>query len=476
MQGCLAQAPVKVGEIVGGRFRIDRLLGSGSMGFVVAAWHLELDQPVALKLLNADVFEQAEAAARFRREVRAAARIKSEHVCRVIDVGSVEQGSPYMVMELLDGNNLEEELLRRGTLPVPEAVGYILEAVEALAEAHASGIVHRDLKPANLFVARRADRSRLLKVLDFGISKSMVDSHGPGDMSLTRTGVIIGSPLYMSPEQMRSTKDADTLSDIWALGAILFQLVTGRPPYEGETIPELCAKLFSENAPPPSTVRIGLPSALDAVIQKALAREPSKRFQTVAELGAALVDFNPAGRVHVERARRVLAAREGRPSSIAPGPQSSETPTIQASVSAVALWSQLSGRERRRRYGLIFGAVAAIALGGFAVARQRLLPTAASERLLPASTLEPGVNVVPQHAVVAAAPPHVAPAADSAAPSTAAPPAPEASVAASAVKATNQPSANVAVAKRPMIASRPHSSAGAAKGEPVVVTDFGGRR
>ena len=197
----------------------------------------------------------------------------------MIDTGALEQGGPYMVMELLDGNNLEEELQQRGPLPVAEAVLYILEAVEALAEAHAAGIVHRDLKPANLFVARRADRTRLLKVLDFGISKSMMESHGSRDMSLTKTGVIIGSPLYMSPEQMRSTKDADTLSDVWALGAILFQLVTGRPPYEGETIPELCAKLFTEDAPPPSKVRAGLPPNLDAVIHRALARDPQRRFQ-----------------------------------------------------------------------------------------------------------------------------------------------------------------------------------------------------
>jgi len=369
------------------------------MGFVVAAWHLELDQPVALKLLNPDVFEQGEAAMRFRREVRAAARIKSEHVCRVIDVGALEHGAPYMVMELLDGNNLEEELQQRGPLPVPEAVLYILEAVEALAEAHAAGIVHRDLKPANLFVARRADRSRLLKVLDFGISKSMIESQSSKDMSLTRTGVIIGSPLYMSPEQMRSTKDADTLSDVWALGAILFQLITGRPPYEGETIPELCAKLFTEDAPPPSTVRQGLPANLDAVLHRALQREPARRYQNVAELGAALVEFTPNGRVHVERARRVLQAAGRRATSVPPGPIQSESPTIQASVSAVALWGQLSGKERRRRWALVLGAV--VVLGGLGLAVvNRQSPFAGTEKMTP---LEP-VGAAQSPPVVAPAP------------------------------------------------------------------------
>jgi serine/threonine-protein kinase len=454
------------------------------MGFVVAAWHLELDQPVALKLLNADVFEQGEAAARFRREVRAAARIKSEHVCRVIDVGALDGGAPYMVMELLDGNNLEEELQRRGTLPLPEAVGYMLEAVEALAEAHASGIVHRDLKPANLFIARRADRSRLLKVLDFGISKSMVDSHGPGDMSLTKTGVIIGSPLYMSPEQMRSTKDADTLSDIWALGAILFQLVTGRPPYEGETIPELCAKLFTEDAPPPSTVRTGLPSGLDVVLHRALARDPTRRFQSVAELGAALLEFAPAGRVHVERARRVLSAREGRPISEAPGPASSDSPTIQASVAAVSLWKQLSTREKRRRYGYVLAALVALGIGGFALIRQRTLAPATAEQAAPLGNEALPQNAAsppPLAATAAAAEPAqpsgssaVTPATASAAPPSAAPhasaePPATPSVAVAAVAAT----ASVA-GKRPA-AARPHQ-APTTKGEASPFADFGGRR
>jgi serine/threonine-protein kinase len=442
------------------------------MGFVVAAWHLELDQPVALKLLNPDIFEQGEAAARFRREVRAAARIKSEHVCRVIDVGTSELGAPYMVMELLDGNNLEEELLRRGTIPVPEAVLYVLEAVEALAEAHAAGIVHRDLKPANLFVARRADRSRLLKVLDFGISKSMMESHHPGDMSLTKTGVIIGSPLYMSPEQMRSTKDADTLSDIWALGAILFQLVTGRPPYEGETIPELCAKLFSEDAPPPSTVRAGLPGSLDAVIHRALARDPARRYQSVAELGAALLEFAPAGRVHVERARRVLQARDGnRPSSVAPGPASSDSPTIQASVSAVALWSQLTGRERRRRWGLILSAVAAVAVLGVALMRQRTA-LSSSETAVPTAALEP----VSQPVVAAVAPP----------PAPSIPPAPSPADAKVPPVPSTTAEAPVAVApsastrplaqRRPPAPARPHSTPPPVAKQESGVTDFGGRR
>jgi eukaryotic-like serine/threonine-protein kinase len=325
--------------VVGGRYRVDEVIGAGAMGFVVSAWHLELDQPVALKVLNPDVFEREEALQRFRREVRAAARIRSEHVCRVNDVGTLDTGEPFMVMELLQGNNLEEELHRRRVLPVEEAIRYVLEAVEAVAEAHAAGIIHRDLKPANLFVTRRADRTRLIKVLDFGISKSMADSQ-KSDMSLTKTGVIIGSPLYMSPEQMRSTKDADARSDVWSLGAILFQLVTGRPPYMGETIPELCSQLFSSDAPPVSTVSLvrGLPPALDAVIARSLARDPSRRYQSVADFGEALLDFAPPqSRVHVERARRVLTSDADAPASVYPARTQPGAPTIiEASVSNVA--------------------------------------------------------------------------------------------------------------------------------------------
>jgi eukaryotic-like serine/threonine-protein kinase len=335
----MAEPPVRPGQVVGGRYRIDDIIGAGAMGYVVSAWHLELDQAVALKVLNPDVFERSEALQRFRREVRAAARIKSEHVCRVMDVGTLETSEPFMVMELLHGNNLEEELHRRRVLPVEEAIRYMLETVEAVAEAHAAGIIHRDLKPANLFIARRADRSRLIKVLDFGISKSMADSQST-DLSLTKTGVIIGSPLYMSPEQMRSTKDADVRSDIWSLGAILFQLVTSRPPYLGETIPELCSQLFTEDAPRPSTVSLtrGLPPALDAVVARALARDPAQRYQSVWEFGEALLEFAPPqSRVHVERARRVLSTDMDPPASIFPGRTQPGAPTIiEASVSKVS--------------------------------------------------------------------------------------------------------------------------------------------
>jgi serine/threonine-protein kinase len=400
----MAEPPVRPGQVVGGRYRVDEIIGAGAMGYVVSAWHLELDQAVALKVLNPDVFERSEALQRFRREVRAAARIKSEHVCRVNDVGTLETGEPFMVMELLHGNNLEEELHRRRVLPLEEAARYMIEAIEAVAEAHAAGIIHRDLKPANLFITRRADRTRLIKVLDFGISKSMADSQ-PNDMSLTKTGVIIGSPLYMSPEQMRSTKDADARSDVWSLGAILFQLITGRPPYMGESIPELCSQLFSSDAPPPSTVSAnqGFPPSLDGVLARSLARDPARRYQSVAEFGEALLEFAPPqSRVHVDRARRVLS-KEVEPASVFPARMHASAPTIiEASVSNAA-----PGRTAMRPHARKFAAVA-VALGVIiavvVVAMQRRAPGDAPEGTAVASPAPPEPQNEPAVRVTAEAP------------------------------------------------------------------------
>lgn len=314
----MLEMPVSTGTVIANRYRVDRPLGAGTMGVVVAGWNLELDQPVAIKFLNPEVMGARDAMERFRREVRTAAKIRSEHVTRVLDVGTLESGLPYMVMELLDGQNLEEELGSRGPLPVHEAVGYVLEAIEALAEAHASSVVHRDLKPANLFISRRADRSRIVKVLDFGVSKTIGDpaSGNNSEVGLTRTGMIIGSPLYMSPEQLRSTKTIDARADIWALGGILFQLLTTHTPYDARTVADLCAMLLRDPPTPPSRYRSDLPLELEAVILRCLEREPEDRYPNVSALADALLPFAPPNaRIHAERARGVLV---GAPESIRP--------------------------------------------------------------------------------------------------------------------------------------------------------------
>jgi eukaryotic-like serine/threonine-protein kinase len=295
------------GTIIAGRYRIDGEIGAGTMGVVVAAWHLELDQAVAIKFLNPAALGTGESSERFRREARAAAKIRSEHVARVFDVGTLDNGLPYMVMELLRGHNLDEELRLRRVLPVLEAADYLLEAIEALAEAHAAGVVHRDLKPGNLFVSERADRTRIVKVLDFGVSKSFGDSASALEVGLTRTGTIVGSPLYMSPEQLRSTRTVDARTDVWALGVILYQLLTGHTPYEAELLADLCAMLLRDPPTPVNTYRNDLPAGIEAVIMRCLQREPDDRYQNVSALADALLPFaSITARIHAERARRVL--------------------------------------------------------------------------------------------------------------------------------------------------------------------------
>jgi serine/threonine-protein kinase len=378
--------PVAIGEIVANKYRIDRLIGTGGMGIVVAAFHLELEQPVAIKFLNSETGARADANERFRREARAAARIRSEHVARVLDIELLDNRLPYMVMELLEGHDLERELEQAGPLPVAVAVGYVLQAIDAIAEAHATGVVHRDLKPTNLFLAQLPDGRRLIKVLDFGISKLV----GPGsgrDAALTRSASIFGSPLYMSPEQMRSAKDVDARADIWSLGAILFELVTGRPPFLAESMPALCIAILTE--PPPSLHGLvpSAPAELDAVVFKCLAREVNDRFDSVADLAEALVPFAPDGQRHAERARRVLGL-SGRTLSYPTSRIDSELPISnvpRGSTPAAPLvrgverpgpgptqssWGKTGGRAIvNRRIGTILAAVVLLLGGGLLLAR-----------------------------------------------------------------------------------------------------------
>ncbi|WP_437638137.1 serine/threonine-protein kinase [Sorangium sp. So ce854] len=305
----MAAAPVAVGDVLAGKYRVEQIVGAGAMGMIVAAWHLELDQRVAMKFLHStggDGNVAGDPAERFRREARALARIKSEHVARVLDVGSLQPGMPYMVMEFLEGNNLADEIRARGPMPVVESVAYALQAIEAMAEAHAAGIVHRDLKPANLFLARRPDGERIIKVLDFGISKSLLGI-SRDELSLTKTAALLGSPLYMSPEQVRSAREVDARTDIWALGVILYEMLTGRTPYTGDSVPQLFSSLLYETPFNVAQLRADVPHDLDAAVMHCLAKERDQRWRNVGDLATALVAFGPpAAHVHAERARRVL--------------------------------------------------------------------------------------------------------------------------------------------------------------------------
>nr|MDQ3366874.1 serine/threonine protein kinase [Myxococcota bacterium] len=290
-----------VGDVLAGKYRVDKILGIGGMGMVVQAMHLDLDQKVALKFMLPVAMESPEAGARFLREARAAGRLTGEHVCRVIDIGRFESGAPYIVMEYMEGYDLGTLLKRRGPLPVGEAVDYILQACEGMAEAHALGVVHRDLKPDNLFLATRVDGGKTVKVLDFGISKAAVTGLA------TKTGDILGSPAYMAPEQMKSTKDVDARADIWSLGVVLHQLLSGKLPFTGDTLPTLCLSVMNDPAPHLTTQRKDVPPPLADAIARCLEKECDDRYRDVGALAAAIAPFGPSGAIGaVTRVRSLL--------------------------------------------------------------------------------------------------------------------------------------------------------------------------
>jgi serine/threonine-protein kinase len=277
------------GAIIAGKYSLTHTLGQGGMGLVVAATHLQLERRVAIKFLLPQHLEKQEVVSRFTREARAAAKIQSDHVAHVLDVG-VDEGTPYMVMEYLEGEDLKQIISRRGPLAVEEAVRYIMHACEALAEAHSLGIVHRDLKPANLFLANRPNGKSILKVLDFGISKIM---NPATETELTLTSKAVGSPSYMSPEQLASSRSLDGRADIWALGVVLYEMLARRRPFFGETMPNIVAQILKGAFEPLDTLRPDLPLAVVAAVHKCLELDPAARFSSVSELTLALAPFAP---------------------------------------------------------------------------------------------------------------------------------------------------------------------------------------
>ena len=413
-------APVVEGDIIAGKFRVERVLGVGGMGVVVAATHVDLEQRVALKFLLPDAARNPDVAARFGREARAAAKIRSEHVAKVTDVGTLPDGSPYMVMEYLDGEDLEH-VLRRGPMAVSVAVGYVLQASEAVAEAHALGIVHRDLKPANLFLASRPSGAPIVKVLDFGISKATT---GTSEAQLTKTSALMGSPLYMSPEQLASAKFVDARSDIWAMGVVLYELLVGRTPFPADTMPELVAAILQRDFDPPSQFRPDVPPELEAAMGRCLEKDPRSRFANIAEMAQALLPFGPPnGGQSLERIRHVLgvhgvasAPLPAQPARYLP-PTGAATAPGAAVAATSALWSDslattTSPPSRGARATLFACIAAGVALLLMAAALAIFLraphPTASTTTLAsaaaPAQVEPPAPPASPSSEVAAAAP------------------------------------------------------------------------
>jgi eukaryotic-like serine/threonine-protein kinase len=310
--------PVEIGEIVNDKYRIERVLGEGGMGVVVLAHHILLDQKVAMKFLLPQAGAELEVQNRFVNEARASAKLKSDHVTRIIDVDTLVNGSPFMVMEYLEGKDLSTLLSERGSLPVSEACQYVLDACEALAEAHARGIIHRDLKPGNLFIHRTSEGTEIVKLLDFGISK-IVAPEGQG-FSLTKTSAVLGSPLYMPPEQMSSARTVDTRADLWSLGIVLYEAVTGRTPFEGATLTTLVANIIQEPPKPMAASGVAIPEGFEALVLRCLEKNPAARIGSVRELAHALADFVPrSSRESLDRIDRFDTIR----SSLLPSPPSS---------------------------------------------------------------------------------------------------------------------------------------------------------
>lgn len=301
---------VEPGDVVNGKYRVEKVIGEGGVGIVFAARNIELDERVALKFLKPEMLAQTDIVARFLREAKAACSIKSEYVASVYDVGSLPDGAPFFVMEHLEGEDLGSVVQNRGSLGYRETTEYMMQVCEALAVAHAKGVVHRDIKPENLFLTSRSGMN-LVKVLDFGISKAALTGSifGGAVPLVAKTSNLMGSPLYMSPEQVRSADDVDERTDIWSLGMVLYELLTGTTAFETTNITELCAMILESPMTPITKHRTDLPGGYASIIEKCLEKDPAMRYQNVAELAVALMPFAPRrARICAERATTALSA------------------------------------------------------------------------------------------------------------------------------------------------------------------------
>ncbi len=278
----------RAGETLDGRYRLDSLLGEGGMGAVYTASHLVTGRKVAIKFLLAELADNTEAVGRFFREARAATAIKSEHICEVLDMRPPEEGTPYLVMEYLEGESLKEHIQRLGRVPMGEAVNIMVQVLEALHAAHKAGIVHRDIKPDNLFLVSREGKPPMVKLLDFGISKFNPTGDGGEDHSLTRTGTVLGTPYYMSPEQASGERTVGPISDLYAVGVMLYEVLTGGVPFDADSFSALVVKIVCETPMHPCQRVPELPQAMGDLVMKAMAREQSVRFNTAAEFSEAL--------------------------------------------------------------------------------------------------------------------------------------------------------------------------------------------
>ncbi|HEX7452079.1 MAG TPA: protein kinase [Polyangiaceae bacterium] len=320
---------VHEGQTVAGKYLVGPLLGVGGMGVVHSARDILLDRRVALKVLSPRLLSSRTAGERFLREARAATRITSEHVVKLLESDTLPDGTPILVMEYLEGRDLRALLREDGPLPPERAVDHLLQALQAIAEGHVRGIVHRDVKPSNLFLTERADGTPLIKVLDFGIAKTL-ESDRAEDFALTNSeDTQLGSPIYMPPEQLRNPRDVDARADIWALGVTLYELISGKQPFRGQSHADLVSQVLHATPEALATpLALSLPAGLQRVVARCLEKQRHQRYADAAELAAALAPFGGEdARLSLSRVTGLSRSRVGAATSMAPG-SANDDPTL----------------------------------------------------------------------------------------------------------------------------------------------------
>ena len=402
--------PTPPGGLVAGKYEVVRLIGRGGMGAVWEGRHVSLGTRVAIKFIDPKHADSHEARARFETEARAAASLQSRHAIQIYDHGVTDDGRPYMVMELLGGEPLDERIERLGRLSLQETARIVGQVCRALQRAHEAGIIHRDLKPENIFLVRsQDDDDEIAKVLDFGIAKLKV---GPGEQGLsssTKTGAVLGTPSYMAPEQARGLRTIDSRADLWSLGIIAYKCVTGVLPFEGESVGDLLVKICTSPPPVPSARVAGLPPTFDAWFARAMEREPASRFASATALAEALA---VAASVSVRR------GPTSQPHSEGPAPPrgvEAGTPLPTAGLTSAPFVTS-AGLPTKSSRGVILGVVVAAAIGGTAgvMGVVQLVPSAKTaaapvSSALPsvgaAAFLAPSPPAAPPPALVAPSPP-----------------------------------------------------------------------